>query len=73
MQSGIAYATLADVSWGLFPLFFRQLAAVSALVVAGLQTGGTTLVGHIHHIERGYSDFVENLARLGARIRTTDT
>ena len=45
----------------------------AALVVAGLQTGGTTLVGHIHHIERGYSDFVENLARLGARIRTTDT
>lgn len=45
----------------------------AALVVAGLQTGGTTLVGHIHHIERGYSDFVENLARLGASIRTTDT
>ena len=45
----------------------------AALVVAGLQTGGTTLVGHIQHIQRGYSDFVENLARLGAHITTTNT
>lgn len=38
MQSGIAYATLAYVSWGLFPLFFRQLAAVSALEVIAHRT-----------------------------------
>lgn len=38
MQSGIAYASLAYVSWGLFPLFFHQLAAVSALEVIAHRT-----------------------------------
>lgn len=38
MQSGIVYATLAYVSWGLFPLYFRQLAAVPALEVIAHRT-----------------------------------
>ena len=33
MQSGIAYAALAYLLWGLFPLYFRQLAAVPATEV----------------------------------------
>ena len=33
MNPGIAYATLAFVMWGLFPLYFRQIAAVSPLEV----------------------------------------
>ena len=33
MQSGIAYAGLAYLLWGLFPLYFRQLAAVPATEV----------------------------------------
>ncbi|NLU24771.1 MAG: UDP-N-acetylglucosamine 1-carboxyvinyltransferase [Clostridiales bacterium] len=45
----------------------------AALVVAGLQAEGVTQVGNIHHIERGYNDFVENLTHLGAEIRRTDT
>jgi len=41
----------------------------AALVVAALQAGGTTLVGNVHHIERGYSDLPGNLTRLGADVR----
>jgi chloramphenicol-sensitive protein RarD len=33
MNAGIAYAILAFVMWGLFPLYFRQIAAVPALEV----------------------------------------
>jgi chloramphenicol-sensitive protein RarD len=33
MNPGIAYATLAFVMWGLFPLYFRQIAAVPPLEV----------------------------------------
>ena len=33
MNPGIAYATLAYLSWGLFPLYFRQVADVPALEV----------------------------------------
>lgn len=34
MNPGLAYAALAFVAWGLFPLYFRGLAAVDALEVA---------------------------------------
>ena len=33
MNPGIVYAALAYLSWGLFPLYFRQVAAVPALEV----------------------------------------
>ena len=33
MNPGIAYATLAYLSWGLFPLYFHQVASVPALEV----------------------------------------
>ncbi len=33
MQSGILYATLAYVAWGIFPLYFHQVASVPALEV----------------------------------------
>lgn len=38
MNPGILYATLAYVIWGLFPLYFRQLAAVPALEVIAHRT-----------------------------------
>lgn len=38
MQSGILYATLAYIAWGLFPLYFHQLAAVSPLEVIAHRT-----------------------------------
>ena len=41
----------------------------AALVVAGLQAQGTTKIGDIHHIRRGYADIVGDLTQLGAVIR----
>ncbi len=38
MHPGIAYATLAYTAWGLFPLYFRQLAAVPAVEVIAHRT-----------------------------------
>lgn len=38
MSPGIAYATAAYTAWGLFPLYFRQLAQVSALEVIAHRT-----------------------------------
>lgn len=38
MNPGILYATLAYVIWGLFPLYFRELAAVPALEVIAHRT-----------------------------------
>ena len=45
----------------------------AALVVAGLQGEGTTQVGTIHHIQRGYADIVGDLTQLGAELRREDT
>ena len=33
MNSGIVYAALAYVAWGLFPLYFRHLAGVGAFEI----------------------------------------
>ena len=41
----------------------------AALVLAGLCAGGTTCVGAIHHIDRGYECIEENLRCLGADIK----
>ena len=41
----------------------------AALVVAGLQAQGTTRIGDIHHIRRGYADIVGDLTQMGAAIR----
>ncbi len=40
----------------------------AALVCAGLAAGGTTVIGDIHHIERGYDDIVSTLKKIGADI-----
>ena len=40
----------------------------ASLVIAGLMADGTTTVAGIHHIERGYEDFVGKLSSLGARV-----
>ncbi len=40
----------------------------AALVIAGLAASGTTVVGEISHIERGYDNITEHLKRLGADI-----
>lgn len=45
----------------------------AALIVAGVQSEGTTRVGDIHHIQRGYADIVGDLSQLGAKIYHRDT
>lgn len=45
-----------------------DLRAGAALVIAGLAAEGITIVGDIHFIQRGYEDFEQKLAGLGASI-----
>ena len=49
-----------------------DLRAGAALVLAGLVARGSTEVTNIHHIERGYENFVEKLTALGAKIRRVE-
>ncbi len=44
----------------------------AALVTAGLAAHGTTVIGEIKHIERGYDDIVGNLKMLNADINLKD-
>ena len=45
-----------------------DLRAGAALVLAGLVAEGTTAIGNIYHIDRGYNDFVGKMKSLGANI-----
>jgi UDP-N-acetylglucosamine 1-carboxyvinyltransferase len=45
-----------------------DLRAGAALVLAGLVAKGSTELGSVHHLERGYCRFVDKLRGLGARI-----
>ncbi len=49
-----------------------DLRAGAAVTLAGLVAEGTTEVGHLHHIDRGYDKFVEKLRGLGANIVRTE-
>ena len=46
-----------------------DLRAGAALVIAALAAEGFSTIDQIHYIERGYEDFPEKLASLGAQIR----
>ena len=46
-----------------------DLRAGAALVIAGLAAQGTTEIGQIRHIERGYEDIVHKLTGIGGDIR----
>lgn len=50
------------------PVLAPDIRAGAALVLAGLVADGTTSVGDVHHIDRGYEDFVGKLASLGAKV-----
>lgn len=50
-----------------------DLRAGAALVIAGLAAEGITVVDDIYYIERGYEDFPEKLASLGAEIEVVET
>ena len=43
--------------------------AGAAMILAGLVAEGTTTVGNLHHIDRGYEDIVGKLKGLGADIQ----
>ena len=45
-----------------------DLRAGAAMVLAGLVATGTTEIGEIYHVERGYEDFIEKFRALGANI-----
>lgn len=45
---------------------------VRLLFVFALTAEGRTEVGRLHHIDRGYDDFVGKLQRLGADIVRVD-
>ncbi len=48
-----------------------DLRAGAALVIAGLQADGVTIVDDIHYIQRGYEEFEKKLQLLGAQIEKT--
>lgn len=55
------------------PVNASDLRAGAALVIAGLAAEGTTEIGNIHFIERGYENIVEKFRKLGADIMRVNT
>lgn len=51
------------------PVWCSDIRAGAGLVLAGLCTDGVTRIHDVHHIDRGYPGFVEDLCRLGADVR----
>jgi UDP-N-acetylglucosamine 1-carboxyvinyltransferase len=50
------------------PVIAPDIRAGASLVLAALRAEGETVVGEIHHIDRGYEDFVGRLQSLGGRL-----
>ena len=50
------------------PVVATDIRAGAGLVLAGLVSDGVTEVQEIHHVDRGYPDFAEQLRGLGAQI-----
>jgi len=50
------------------PVRATDVRAGAALVLAGLVAEGVTIVTDVHHVDRGYQDFVEMLTGLGAQV-----
>ena len=49
-----------------------DLRAGAAMILAGLVAEGTTRIGDLHHIDRGYENIVDKLKNLGADIERVD-
>ena len=54
------------------PVRATDIRAGAGLVIAGLCAEGVTEVGEVHHIDRGYPDFVSDLAKLGVEVARAD-
>lgn len=50
-----------------------DLRAAAALILGGLVSEGITRVTKLHHLDRGYVNFHQKLAQLGAKIERVDT
>ncbi|MCV2488775.1 UDP-N-acetylglucosamine 1-carboxyvinyltransferase [Geodermatophilus sp. YIM 151500] len=50
------------------PVVATDIRAGAGLVLAGLVSDGVTEVQEVHHVDRGYPDFVEQLKGLGAQV-----
>ncbi len=50
------------------PVEATDVRAGAALVLAALVADGVSTVGHIHHVDRGYQDLVDQLRGLGADV-----
>jgi len=51
------------------PVVATDIRAGAGLVLAGLLSDGVTEVQEVHHVDRGYPDFVTQLQGLGADVR----
>ena len=49
-----------------------DLRAGAAMILAGLVAEGTTCIGDLYHIDRGYEGIVEKLQELGADIQRVE-
>ena len=54
------------------PVVATDIRAGAGLVLAGLVSDGITEVQDVHHVDRGYPDFVEQLRGLGAKVERTE-
>jgi UDP-N-acetylglucosamine 1-carboxyvinyltransferase len=54
------------------PVVATDIRAGAGLVLAGLVSDGVTEVQEVHHIDRGYPDFVEQLRGLGAQVERAE-
>jgi UDP-N-acetylglucosamine 1-carboxyvinyltransferase len=54
------------------PVVATDIRAGAGLVLAGLGSDGITEVQDVHHVDRGYPDFVEQLRGLGAKVERTE-
>jgi UDP-N-acetylglucosamine 1-carboxyvinyltransferase len=50
------------------PVRATDIRAGAGLVIAGLCADGTTEISHVHHVDRGYPDFVADLRALGVQV-----
>ena len=50
------------------PVRATDIRAGAGLIIAGLCAEGVTEVGAVYHVDRGYPNFVEDLAKLGVDV-----
>jgi UDP-N-acetylglucosamine 1-carboxyvinyltransferase len=53
------------------PVVATDIRAGAGLALAGLVSDGVTEVQEVHHVDRGYPDFVQQLRGLGAQVERT--